>query len=153
MPHQNPQQSLPSKGDKDTPYVEPQSADLPLAVATVQAEEALGDAGRRKEYREALKRAGIDMDFLVENLKNIATAGEKDSDKIKAVQVLLKSLGVDKSVAKDEEEGGGGSWEEALMEDKEEVASKDYEVDEPEVPEHARKKREDEDAMGRSIYG
>lgn len=113
--------------------------------------EAIGDVARRKEYRDSLAKAGVSMDWLVENLKNIAMGGEKDSDRIKALQVIAKSLGVDKAGSKDEE--AGGSWEEEMLKvdvNAEEELS-DYAVNEPVVPEKAQKKRV-EDNKTKSIY-
>src|SRR5258708_5142349 len=67
----------------------------------------------RKEYHEALTRAGISFDFIVGGIKDIAKDGYKDGDKLKALQVLLKSLGLEKY-----EEASGpsaGSWEDVLL--------------------------------------
>lgn len=164
MESQIPQQPLSPHKAKKVHVVtqEPVSADLPLELQNKmtekiesEVEEALGDAGRRKDYRDALKRHGIDMDFVVENLKNIVMAGEKDGDKIKALQVIAKSLGVDKSSSKEEEEDKGETWEDALVEDAknngiEEIG--DYDVVEPVIPKAAKKKRDEENRMGKSIY-
>ena len=118
-----------------------------------EVEEAIGDVGRRKEYREALSKAGVSMDFLVEHLKNVALNGEKDSDKIKALQVLLKSLGVDKT--SDKEEEGTKTWEDALMNETNNVPAaevEDYPVNEPVIPESARKQREEDNKATGGIY-
>lgn len=117
-----------------------------------EVEEAIGDVGRRKEYREALAKSGITMDWMVEKLKNVATDGEKDSDKIKALQVLLKSLGVDKT--NDKEEETKGTWEDALLDSgtKEDVSTGDYDVVEPKIPEFAQKKRTADKKISGSIY-
>lgn len=122
---------------------------------TTEVEEAIGDVARRKEYREALARSGITMDWMVENLKNIAIQGEKDSDKIKALQVLLKSVGVDKATGKEEE--ATNSWEEALIKESEKTEvpkdpTADYEVNEPEIPKKAADKRKADNDVTGSIY-
>jgi hypothetical protein len=131
------------------------SADLEKKITEKmesEVDEALGDVGRRKEYREALAKAGITMDWMVEKLKNVAVDGEKDADKIKALQVLLKSLGVDKTGGKDEETMG--TWEDALMneENKEPPSLDDYEVKQPKVPESAKKKSAEDKKVSGSIY-
>lgn len=117
-----------------------------------EVDEAIGDVGRRKEYREALLRAGVNMEFLVQHLKNVALNGEKDSDKIKALQVLLKSLGVDKTSSKEEETSG--TWEDALLNEgnKAEDTVEEYNVVQPEIPESAKKKRDDDNKVTGGIY-
>ena len=111
----------------------------------------------RKEYHSALLKLGIDFDFIASGIKDIAESGEKDGDRLKAFQTLLKSIGLDKY----DGEGGssGSSWEEELLksiETKKDEPTKElaphYEVITPVIPESARKQREDEaEALG-SIY-
>lgn len=114
----------------------------------------------RREYHDSLARHGIDFDFIVDGLKNIAIAGFKDSDKVKALQVLLKSLGMDKY----DQEGamGGGSWEEVLLEKlgtgtNEEApqlsAPIEYTVVEPPIPESMKKLKKSEADALKGIYG
>jgi len=119
----------------------------------------------RKEYHEALARSGISFDWIVNGMKKIADEGEKDGDRLKAFQALLKSLGLEKYDSSDSPVGG--SWEEelirtlanekkvALPEGKKEVETKDaeYEVKVPEVPEHIKKMRKEEEELTDSIYG
>src|SRR3990167_402298 len=50
----------------------------------------------RKEYHEALARHGVSFDFIVKGIKTIAETGFKDSDKLNAHKVLLKSVGLEK---------------------------------------------------------
>lgn len=110
----------------------------------------------RKEYHEALARSGVSFDFIVGGLKGIADNGEKDGDRVKAYQILLKSLGLDKY---DVQDGGtGGSWEEALLKGAE--ASQQlaapidaaYEVRQPVMPEAVKKAEEEETKILKSIY-
>ena len=114
----------------------------------------------RKEYHEALTRSGISFDYIVKGIKEIADGGFKDRDKLAAFQTLLKSVGMEKY-----DEAGvatTGTWEEALLkkiEDgkKENIVPKlttpaQYEVTLPEVPESARKSREEEQDVISSIY-
>lgn len=114
----------------------------------------------RKEYHEALARQGISFDFVVKGIKDIAEKGYKDSDKLKAHQILLKSVGLDKY---DSEGGvGQGTWEDALIKSieakktfpslKEADEIPEYEVIRPETPESVKKMREDEKEVIGSIY-
>jgi len=117
----------------------------------------------RKEYHEALVRAGISFDYIVNGLRAIANDGEKDADKLKAFQTLLKSLGLEKYDAADSPTGG--TWEEELVKvlEKEKPISIghgggasnekiDYEVIEPEVPESIKKIRNEEEELTDGIY-
>lgn len=118
----------------------------------------------RKEYHAALSRSGISFDFIVEGLKDEATGGDKSADRIKALQVLLKSLGLDKY---DSDAGVSNSWEEELVKSIEKDKAKEleapkeavevtgtdeYEVKTPDVPESMRKMREEEDKLFKGIY-
>jgi hypothetical protein len=116
----------------------------------------------RKEYHKALARSGISFDFVVEGIKGIAEKGDKDADRLKAYQTLLKSVGLDKY---DSDAGtGAGTWEEELLRSIEEKKTPDrlgnveekkvvkYDVAIPEVPESAKKKQEEEDEIISSIY-
>jgi hypothetical protein len=119
----------------------------------------------RKEYHEALAGAGISFDYIVGGLKDIADSGEKDSDRLKAFQTLLKSLGLDKYDASDSP--GGGTWEEELLkaigkddeqkkglpspEDKDELP--EYTVEAPEMPDSIKRLRKAESDLTDSLYG
>lgn len=132
-----------------------------IGVRTVaEVYRTLDKLSMRKEYHEALARKGISFDFIVDGIKGIATDGEKDGDKLKALQTLLKSVGLDKY---DSEGGVGiGTWEEALLKSIEEQKSSQkqveskalptYEVHRPEVPDSIKKLREEEQEMTSSIY-
>lgn len=112
----------------------------------------------RKEYHAALAKAGISFDFLVENLKGIVEKGEKDGDRIKAVQTIMKSIGIDQ-YGNDVETGG--SWEDVLMkklseaENQEESRIHDvipeYTVKQPEVPDVALEKQKEDKELS-NIY-
>jgi len=114
----------------------------------------------RKEYHEALARAGLSFDYIVGGIKGVADGGYKDSDRLKAFQILLKSVGMDEY--KENAGSISGTWEEELLkrieEDKKNkitpalVASMQYEVNQPIVPESARIAQEEEDEMTSSIY-
>jgi len=112
----------------------------------------------RKEYHDALARAGFSLDKVVTGIAHIAENSEKDDTRLKAYQVLMKSVGLDKYEA---DTTAGGTWEEELIksiENNEEnnslpEAIKEYEVTEPEMPEKMKKLREEEEELTKSIYG
>ena len=116
----------------------------------------------RKEYHEALSNCGISFDYIVKGIKDIADAGEKDGDRLKAFQTLLKSLGLEKYEASDIP--AGGTWEEELTKSingkKEQdrlpsgniIDDVDYEVFEPEVPDSVKKMRGEEAELVDGIY-
>ncbi len=121
----------------------------------------------RKDYHEALGRAGVSFEFIVKGLKDVAMAGEKDGDRLKAMQILLKSLGMDKYES--EEGAGGGTFEEVLskaveaQEKKKELLDPgtpvvtdleppQYEVIQPEMPESLKKIREEEAELTKGVY-
>jgi hypothetical protein len=115
----------------------------------------------RKEYHEALAREGISFDFIVGGIKNIAVDGGKDGDKLKAYEILLKSVGMEKYESGGE--GAQGSWEEALLKVVEEKKGAsplleeghqglEYDVVHPEVPESVKKRKEEEEELLDSIY-
>lgn len=111
----------------------------------------------RREYHDALARQGLSLDEIITGIRTEALQGDKSSDRIKAWQILLKSLGLDKY--EDSSIAGGGSWEEVLQEtiheqqkSGEEVSEAEYEVVEPELPERVKKIREEEAELTESIY-
>lgn len=131
-----------------------------IGVKTVaEVYRTLDKLAMRKEYHNALANLGIDFTFIAQGLKDIAMAGEKDGDRLKAFQTLLKSVGMDKY----DGEGGssGSSWEDELMKNIE--AKKDepvkpalnapYEVNTPKVPASVQKQRDEEAEMLKGIYG
>ncbi len=132
-----------------------------IGVKTVaEVYRTLDKLSMRKEYHEALSRSGISFDYIVKGLKGIADGGEKDGDRLKAFQTLLKSVGME---SYQETEGGtGGSWEEVLLEkiesskltDGKETTDEvpEYEVMIPEVPESVKQQRTDEKDVLSSIY-
>lgn len=117
----------------------------------------------RKEFHRALDRAGISFDFIVGGIRNIAASAEKDGDRLRALQLLLQTLGLDKY--EDSTGAGSGSWEEQLIKAvaKEQAKlpegrviappSADYEVVHPEIPESVKEKRESERVLTETLYG
>lgn len=131
-----------------------------IGVRTVaEVYKTLDKLAMRKEYHASLARSGISFDFIVDGLKAEAEGGDKSADRIKAYQVLLKSLGLDKY---DSDAATGGSWEEELVKSLEKdktkeleapvVVDAEYEVNTPEVPEAMRKMREEENKLLKGIY-
>jgi hypothetical protein len=127
------------------------------AVADVY--KTLDKMAMRKEYHRALSENGISFDYLVKGFKDVIDSAEKDADKIKALQTLLKSVGVD--TYQEEPKGAGGSWEEALLKATEsqegmKLLSGDpnveYEVKQPNVPEYIKKMQEEEKKLSDGIY-
>jgi hypothetical protein len=133
-----------------------------LGMKTVaEVYRTLDKMAMRKEYHEALAKAGISFDYIVGGIKGIADTGYKDGDRLKAYQTLLKSVGLD--TYKENSTGMTGTWEEVLLKKIEEekgaekLALKEatpvqYEVKQPVIPESARKAQEEEREMTSSIY-
>ncbi len=122
----------------------------------------------RKEYHQALQDLGIDFNTIVGGIKEIALRGEKDSDRLSAWKVFLKSLGLDEY--KEESAESRRSWEDVMKEivDKEnsedeidkiegetetEEEIKNYEVNEPTIPEDVQEDIKRENEVGRQLYG
>lgn len=125
----------------------------------------------RKEYHAALERGGITLDYLVDNLKEIIDSAAKDDNKIKAIQLLMKSIGLDKY---EKQEDMGKSWEDVLLqtigrEDKKLESgivegesgiiegvveeAEDYEVIAPVKSELREKQKEEDNKIGEELYG
>ena len=68
----------------------------------------------RREFHKALDRAGIDFDFLISGLKREALGGDKSADRIKALEIFLKALGLNKY--EEVQAGSATTWEERLLE-------------------------------------
>lgn len=117
----------------------------------------------RKEYHEALSRNGIDLDTIVNGIKEIAMAADKDDTRLKAYQTLLKSLGLEKY---DKQEEGGKNWEQIILDISEkkiidgEIGDTnlleepgEYEVNVPIMPVEEQKKKDEEKSLADEIYG
>lgn len=110
----------------------------------------------RKEYHSALAKLGITFDYVVKNVKHVIDNAEKDSDRLAGLNMILKSIGLDKY---EETAIGGGSWEDALLkinaaqEDKgEKPVVAEYEVVAPEMPDHIRIAKEKANKETKSLY-
>jgi len=109
----------------------------------------------RKEYQTALGKHGMTFDYIVKNIKSEIDNAEKSSDRLSALNMILKSTGLDKY---EDSTIGGGSWEDILLkindEQKELPAGemKEYDVDVPEMPEHIRLAKEKSNKESKQIY-
>ena len=88
-------------------------------------------------------------------IKSIADDGDLDSVRLKALQVLLKTLGLE-SYSDDAQQSKG--WEETLMKAIREKGDgppqlKGYAVNVPKIPETEAAKRAKEDELGKELYG
>ncbi len=128
-----------------------------IGVKTVaEVYRTLDKMAMRKEYHAALARSGISFDYMVENLKNMIEKGFKDSDKLKALQILMKSIGMDKY---EEASVSGGNWEDVILKAAEKEEEKllpppsgMYEVKAPEMPDSLKKIKDKEKDIGRGLY-
>lgn len=129
-----------------------------IGVKTVaEVYRTLDKIAMRKEYHSALATHGITFDYIVKNIKGEIDHAEKSSDRLAGINMLLKSIGLDKY---EETAIGGGSWEEALLAIKREKEKKgeekntlvEYEVIEPPMPEHIRKAKEKANEEARGLY-
>ena len=115
----------------------------------------------RKEYHEALARNEVTLDSIVSGIKNIADTSYKDATKLKAYQVLLRSIGLDKY---EDQEDTGKSWEEVLVKitekeeddrkesDGKEIVDVQYEVNIPVPPDEETKRREVDRELAKQLY-
>ena len=129
-----------------------------IGVKTVaEVYRTLDKIAMRKEYHAALAKNGITFDYIVENVKSEIDHAEKSSDRLAGLNMLLKSIGLDKY---EETAIGGGSWEEALLAIKREKDEKgekkttivEYEVVEPPMPEHIRVAKEKANKEATGLY-
>ena len=132
-----------------------------MGVKTVaEVYKTLDKLALRKQYVGAMSRAGIDFDYILQGIKKVADTGFKDSDRLGAYKVLLKSLGMDEYK---EATGSSTSWEEELLRKTELEAAqkgdekllagpKKYEVNKPELPESIKQKQKEEEEILSSIY-
>jgi len=135
-----------------------------IGVRTVaEVYRTLDKMALRKEYHTALSKHGLDFEFIVKGIKELALTSYKDADKLNAYKALLKSLGMDKY---DETTSGGGSWEDTLLTALEKEDSTKqlgapkigsdielYPVKQPVIPESVRRQVDEEKQLNKSIYG
>ena len=113
----------------------------------------------RKEYHESLARSSISLDFIVEGFKDLIEHGN-DKIKLAGLNSLIKSIGLDKY---EKQEDSAKSWEEEIIKKSEDNAKrivegevieapKEYEVEEPEIPDEEKRRQEMEKQLGRELY-
>jgi hypothetical protein len=113
----------------------------------------------RKEYHAALTVAGLDLPFIVGQLKALCGGGTADKVKLGALQTVLKSVGLDKYEKDDNE---GKNWEQIILDaiDKKEkgemvvadVVEDDYKVIEPVLPDEVKKRQSEEKKEASELY-
>lgn len=108
----------------------------------------------RKEYHSALAKFGITFDYIVNNIKKEIDDAPKSSDRLGAINMIMKSIGLDKY---EETAIGGGGWEEVLLlneekKEKRDIVEAEYEVKQPIIPESVRIAKEKERQDGRNLY-
>lgn len=128
-----------------------------IGVRTVaEVYRTLDKIAMRKEYHGALAKAGITFDYVVKNIKKEVDTADKSKDRLVALSMILKSIGLDKY---EETAIGGGSWEDALLKISKSEASEDkkpkvieYEVIEPPMPEHIKIAKEKANKESKGLY-
>lgn len=110
----------------------------------------------RRDYQEALSRHGVDMDFIVTEVKGLAIAADLDSTRLNALRMLMRSMGLD-SYGKEEE--GAQGWEKTISSAvvKNKVSPQlsgpaPYEVNRPVMPASLTQERKDEADLGKELY-
>lgn len=112
----------------------------------------------RKEYHSALSKAGISFDYIVKGIKTEIDTADKSSDRLAGLNMILKSIGLEKY---EETALGGGGWEDALLkisaekeQKKEDVKIRvaEYEVVEPKMPENIRIAKEKTNRESKGLY-
>ena len=114
----------------------------------------------RREYHEALANAGMTLDYVVGEIKDIIGKTNSDGTKLKALQTILRSIGLDKY---EKQEDSGKTWEEVILkaiEEKDrasveviEISTEEYEVKQPKIPESAKNRMEEEKKLADELYG
>lgn len=133
--------------------------------ATADVYRTLDKMSIRKEYHDALQKNGVDLDYLVRGLKQIADEGATDTVKLSSFNTLLKSLGLEKY---EKAEDGGQKWEDVVLAataEEEKIkelnegdiieghtVETEYEVNEPIIPEDEKIKGEEETEMAKMLY-
>lgn len=128
-----------------------------IGVKTVaEVYRTLDKIAMRKEYHSALAKEGITFDYVVKGIKTEIDHAEKSSDRLAGLNMILKSIGLDKY---EETALAGGGWEDALLkiagdnqEKGEHIKVAEYEVVEPEMPDHIRIAKEKANKESKGLY-
>ena len=113
----------------------------------------------RKEYHSTLVKLGMDFEYIAKGLKKEIDGADKSSDRLMGLNMLLKSIGLDKY---EETSTGGGNWQDALLELSKVTESSNgtvpvvdvpkYDVVEPPMPEHLRLAKEKANKESKGLY-
>ena len=110
----------------------------------------------RKEYHSALGKSGITFDYVVKGIKKEIDGADKASDRLAGLNMILKSIGLDRY---EESAISGSGWEDILLKINEKVNRKEeapviaeYEVVEPEMPEDVRIAKEKANKEAKGLY-
>ena len=114
----------------------------------------------RKEYHSVLVELGMDFEYIARGMKKEIDGADKASDRLNALNMLLKSIGMDKY---EETSTGGGNWQDALLELAKETESSngvlpvvdvpEYKVVVPPMPEALRIAKEKANRDSKKLYG
>lgn len=98
----------------------------------------------------------MDFTWIAKGLKVEAETAEKSADRIKALQIVLKSLGMDKY---EDVQADTGSWEDLILKSSDKakeieapIQDVEYAVTVPVMPDSLKKQKEDEGVIGRNLY-
>lgn len=127
------------------------------ARAAVDVFRTLDKIALRKEWMAALERNNLDLDSILQVLKKeMNDPDARGSDRIKAAQIILKSLGLEKY---EDASIGGGTWEDEIVKIADQGlktlspgAVPEYEVTQPVIPESVKKQRKEQNELGRALY-
>lgn len=127
------------------------------ARAAVDVFRTLDKIALRKEWMAALERNQLDLDSILQVLKQeMYDPDARGSDRIKAAQIILKSLGLEKY---EDASISGGTWEDEIVKIADQGlkqispgAVPEYEVKQPEIPESVKKQRKEQNDLGRALY-
>ena len=113
----------------------------------------------RKEYHSALVKLGMDFEYIASGIKKEIDGATKSSDRLSGLNMLLKSIGLDKY---EETSTGSGNWQDALLQLGKDVENSNgvipavdipkYDVVEPMMPEHLRIAKEKANREAKGLY-
>ena len=110
----------------------------------------------RQEYHAALAKNGITFDYVVKGIKKEVDDADKASDRLAGLNMILKSIGLDKY---EETAISGGGWEDILLKinkaaegGESPIKMAEYEVIEPPMPEHIRIAKEKANQEAKGLY-
>lgn len=126
-----------------------------IGVKTVaEVYRTLDKISMRTEYHGALAKNNLTFDYIVQGIKKEIDTADKASDRLAGLNMILKSIGLDKY---EETSIAGGGWEDILLNIKNNTDGKEkkvikYEVVEPLMPEHIRLAKEKANEESKGLY-